>query len=123
MSIIASVHKENHLFLALNDRRQDNNTPYIYHSKDDGDTWDKISSNLPSSPVNVVIEDPEETNTLLCGTDMGPYLSKNHGKTWFSLTANLPYSVSINDMFIHPRDKKLVIGTYGRGVWILDDYK
>lgn len=123
MSIIASVQKENYLFLALNDRRQDNNTPYIYHSKDDGDTWDKISSNLPSSPVNVVIEDPEETNTLLCGTDMGPYLSKNHGKTWFSLTANLPYSVSINDMFIHPRDKKLVIGTYGRGVWILDDYK
>jgi hypothetical protein len=52
---------------------------------------------------------------------MGVYLSKNEGKNWVALTGNLPASVSINDMFLHPRDRKLVIGTYGRGVYVLDD--
>jgi ligand-binding sensor domain-containing protein len=111
------------VYVALNDRRQDNNTPYLCMSEDKGETWKLISSNLPESPVNVVIEDPDSSNILYCGTDMGVYLSWNRGRSWMAINGNLPASVSVNDMFIHPRDKKLVIATYGRGVWVLDDLK
>ena len=76
---------------------------------------------MPASPVNVVIEHPDDKNILFCGTDMGIYISKNNGKTWIAANGNLPVAISVNDMFIHPRDKKLVLGTYGRGVYILDD--
>src|SRR5678815_4690917 len=110
------------LYLALNDRRQDNNTPYLYKLSNDGKfSWQLISSNLPASPVNVIIEHPDSANILFCGTDMGVYMSNNAGRSWIALNGNLPASVSVNDMFIHPRDKKLVIATYGRGVWVLDD--
>jgi photosystem II stability/assembly factor-like uncharacterized protein len=111
---------ENKVFVVLNDRRADNPTPYIYASNDKGKTWKSITGNLPVSPVNVLIEDPQ-TRTLFCGTDMGVYLTKDEGKNWVALTGNLPSSVSVNDIFLHPRDRKLVIGTYGRGVYILDD--
>jgi photosystem II stability/assembly factor-like uncharacterized protein len=110
------------LYLALNDRRQDNHRAYLYKLSSDGKfQWQSISSNLPASPVNVIIEDPDMKNVLYCGTDMGAYISKDSGKTWLAINGNLPASVSVNDMFIHPRDKKLVIGTYGRGVYVIDD--
>lgn len=110
------------LYLALNDRRQDHHTAYLYKLSSDGKfQWQLISSNLPPSPANVIIEDPDVKNVLYCGTDMGAYISKNGGKSWDCINGNLPASVSVNDMFIHPRDKKLVIGTYGRGVYVLDD--
>jgi photosystem II stability/assembly factor-like uncharacterized protein len=110
------------LYLALNDRRQDNNTTYLYKLSGDGKfQWQLISSNLPPSPANVIIEDPDVANVLYCGTDFGVYISKNGGISWDVINGNLPASVSVNDMFIHPRDKKLVIGTYGRGVYVLDD--
>jgi hypothetical protein len=87
-------------------------------SNDKGKSWHSIVSNIPHSPANVIIEHPDKAGHLYCGTDMGPYASTNDGKTWSSMTANLPYAVSVNDMFIHPREKDLVIGTYGRGVWV-----
>jgi photosystem II stability/assembly factor-like uncharacterized protein len=119
--ITASQKQAGRVYVVLNDRRSDNPAPFIYQSDDYGAKWKLISGNLPSSPVNVVVEHPDDANTLLCGTDMGVYISKNGGGKWMALNGNIPASVSVNDMFIHPRDKKVVIGTYGRGVYILDD--
>jgi photosystem II stability/assembly factor-like uncharacterized protein len=119
--ITASMHKEGRVYLVLNDRRADNHTPYIYLSDSYGTNWKLIAGNLPSSPVNVIIEDPDIPNTIYCGTDMGIYMSKDLGKKWVALNGNMPVAVSVNDMFIHPVDKKLVIGTYGRGVYVLDE--
>jgi photosystem II stability/assembly factor-like uncharacterized protein len=107
----------------LNDRRQDNHTPYIYKKDDLGGKWISVTGNLPASPVNVLIEDNENENTLYCGTDMGVYMTNDAGKNWIALNGNMPAAVSVNDMFIHPFEKKLVIGTYGRGVYVLDDLK
>ncbi len=121
IKIVSSKHNHDKVYVALNDRRADNSTPYIFMSNDRGKTWTSISGNLPQSPVNVIIEDRMVAGKLYCGTDMGPYMSMDYGKTWVSLTGNLPYAVSINDMFIHPRDNKMVLGTYGRGIYILDD--
>ena len=110
------------LYLALNDRREDNNAVYFYKLSSDAKfQWQLISSNLPASPANTIIEDPDMKNILYCGTDMGVYISKDAGKSWTAINGNLPASVSVNDMFIHPRDKKLVIATYGRGVYVIDD--
>ena len=109
------------LYLALNDRRQDNHTTYLYKLGGEGKNWQLISSNLPPSPANAIIEDPDVKDVLYCGTDMGVYMTRDAGKSWVAINGNLPASVSVNDMFIHPKDKKLVIGTYGRGVYILDD--
>ncbi|HRG93295.1 MAG TPA: hypothetical protein PLZ10_10115, partial [Chitinophagaceae bacterium] len=94
--------------------------PYLFVSYDYGSTWTNISYNLPASPVNVFLIDPDRGH-LYCGTDMGVYRCKANGKTWESINGNLPAAVSVNDMFIHPKEKKLVIGTYGRGVYVLDD--
>jgi hypothetical protein len=109
------------VYVVLNDRREDNATPYIYVSENYGTTWKPIAGNLPASPVNVVIENPDKAGVLYCGNDMGVYMSKDNGKSWVCINGNIPAAVSVNDMFIHPRDKKLVIGTYGRGVYVLDD--
>jgi len=119
--IAASAFKASRVYLVLNDRRADNNTPYLYVSDDYGTTWKSISSNLPASPANVIAEHPDNANTLFCGTDFGVYMSKDAGKKWIAINGTIPASVSVNDLFIHPRDKKLVIGTYGRGVYVLDD--
>jgi photosystem II stability/assembly factor-like uncharacterized protein len=109
------------MYVALNDRRQDNHTPYLYRSDDNGSTWIPIAGNLPASPVNAIIEHPDMPNIVFCATDMGVYMSVHRGKLWIALNGNIPAAVSVNDMFIHPREKKLVIGTYGRGVYVLDD--
>ena len=118
--ITTSVFNDNKVWVVLNDRRADNPTPFIYESNDMGKTWQSISRNLPPTPVNVLIED-NKTGALFCGTDMGVYMCSKGSKKWMALSGNLPASVSVNDLFIHPRDRKLVIGTYGRGVYILDD--
>ncbi|MBK7678287.1 MAG: hypothetical protein WBA96_11460 [Chitinophagaceae bacterium] len=120
-NITASTYKPGRVYVVLNDRRADNHTPYIYVSETKGENWKLIAGNLPASPVNVLIEDTDKENVLYCGTDMGAYISKDGGKNWVAINGNIPAAVSVNDMFIHPRDKKLVIGTYGRGVYVLDD--
>jgi len=121
IKITPSKYKASKIYLALNDRREDNSTPYLFVSEDYGSRWKPIAGNLPASPANVIIEDPDKDNVLYCGTDFGAYISKDWGKTWKVINGNIPASVSVNDMFIHPRDKKLVIGTYGRGVYVIDD--
>jgi photosystem II stability/assembly factor-like uncharacterized protein len=109
------------VYLALNDRREDNNTTYLFVSDDYGANWKSIADNIPASPANVIIEDVDFANILYCGTDIGIYMSKDRGKSWIAINGNMPASVAVDDMFIHPRDKKLVIGTYGRGVYVIDD--
>jgi len=119
--ITPSAFNPSRVYIALNDRRQDNHTAYIYVSEDYGKNWKRISRNLPASPVNVIIEDPDLLDVLYCGTDMGVYMSRDRGRSWICINGNLPAAVSVNDMFIHPRDKKMVLATYGRGVYVLDD--
>jgi len=119
--LVASKYDAATVYVTLSDRREDNNTPYIFKSTDYGTTWVSIAANLPAAPVNVVREDVKSKNVLFCGTDMGIYVSKDKGTTWHSLQTNLPATVSVQDLFIHPRELNLVIATYGRGIWSLDD--
>ncbi|HEX2684340.1 MAG TPA: hypothetical protein VHL77_10425, partial [Ferruginibacter sp.] len=95
--------------------------PYIFRSTDQGKTWKSIAGNLPPAPVNVIREDPNHKNILYCGTDMGVYISKDGGMKWVSLNNDLPAVVSVQDLFVHPKTNQLVIATYGRGIYSLDN--
>jgi photosystem II stability/assembly factor-like uncharacterized protein len=119
--LVASKFNKNRIYLTLSNRREDDDRPYVYVSNDNGTTWKSIAGNLPVSPVNVIREDLQNPSILYCGTDMGVYVSNNGGFSWKSLQCNLPATVSVQDLFIHPRDKQLVIATYGRGVHVMED--
>ena len=105
----------------------DVNVPLIWRTHDAGKTWTKIVSGLPSdertgSWVNVVREDPKQKGLLFCGTETTVYVSFDDGDHWRSLRQNLP-STSIRDLEFHSDNhmNDIVIGTYGRGFWVLDD--
>jgi photosystem II stability/assembly factor-like uncharacterized protein len=100
---------------------------YIYRTHDAGKTWTRIVNGLPSdertgSQVHVIREDPKQKGLLFAGTETTVFVSFDDGDHWQSLRLNLP-STSIRDMVFHTDDhmNDLVIGTYGRGFWVLDD--
>ena len=100
---------------------------YIYRTHDAGKTWTRIVNGLPGdertgSQVHVIREDPKQKGLLFAGTETTVFVSFDDGDHWQSLRLNLP-STSIRDMVFHTDDhmNDLVIGTYGRGFWVLDD--
>ncbi|HKN75818.1 MAG TPA: hypothetical protein VJW94_11620 [Candidatus Acidoferrum sp.] len=107
--------------------QSNSNFPLIWRTHDGGKTWTKIVNGLPSgqatgSWVNVIREDPEQKGLLFAGTETTVYVSFDDGEHWQSLRQNLP-STSIRDMVFHTNNhmSDLVIGTYGRGFYVLDD--
>jgi len=117
--VAASKHKKERVYVTLNGYRWDDFTPYIYVSDDFGATWENISSNIPASPVNVVLEDPENENLLFVGTDNGLYVSMNRGKTWEALQTGMP-NVAVHDLVIQAEAKHLLVGTHGRSIYKAD---
>ena len=117
--VAASKHKKERVYVSLNGYRWDDFTPYIYKSDDYGKTWESISSNIPNSPVNVVVEDPENENLLFAGTDNGLYASFNQGKSWELLQNGMP-NVAVHDLVVQPKAKHLVVGTHGRSIYKVD---
>ena len=106
---------------------EDNDVPLIWRTTDGGKSWTNIVSGLPSdertgSWVNVLRADPGQPGLLFAGTETTVYVSFDNGDHWQTLRQNLP-STSIRDLVIHTdyHINDLVIGTYGRGFWILDD--
>ncbi|MBT8180651.1 MAG: glycosyl hydrolase, partial [Eudoraea sp.] len=104
------------VYLTLNGYRKDDFTPYLYMSDDYGSSWKNIASNIPASPVNVIIEDPENENLLFIGTDNGLYMSVNRGDSWESFQNGIP-GVAVHDLVIQPEAKDLLVGTHGRSIY------
>ena len=106
---------------------QDTNVPLIWRTTDGGKTWTSITSGLPrdqrtGSWVNILRADPRQPGLLFAGTETAVFVSFDNGGHWQSLQQNMP-STSIRDLVVHTRYhmNDLVVGTYGRGFWILDD--
>ncbi len=96
---------------------------YVFKTTDFGKTWTRLTINLPSSNsnfVNQIKEDPAKEGLLWLGTDKSLYFSPDDGKNWIHLKNNLP-PVPIYGIEIQKNFKDLVVGTYGRGIYILDD--
>jgi photosystem II stability/assembly factor-like uncharacterized protein len=117
--VILSAHNSATLYVSFTGFREDDTRPYVYASNDTGRSWRSIAANLPSYAVNVIKEDPLDANVLYVGTDLGVYVSRDRGAHWESLNATLP-STPVQDLTIQSRERELVIGTHGRGAWILD---
>jgi photosystem II stability/assembly factor-like uncharacterized protein len=117
--IEASAFAEGRVYMTQNGKREDDFAAYLWKSEDYGKTWENIKANIPCGPVNVIKEDPLNENILYVGTDFGVYVSLDKGKSWESLQGALP-TTYVHDLVIHPRDDFAVIGTHGRGVWVLD---
>jgi photosystem II stability/assembly factor-like uncharacterized protein len=105
-------------YAAINRFRLDDLKPHIYRTHDGGGTWTEIVRGLPDAPVNTVREDPVRKGLLYGGTELAVYVSFNDGDDWQPLQRNMP-PISIRDLVIHEND--LVVGTHGRGFWVLDD--
>jgi len=112
----------NTAFVAFDRHMFDDFRPYIFKTTDSGKTWTNISSNLPAKAyVQVVREDPKNTNLLYAGTELGLFASYTGGKDWIPLhLKNLP-NVAVHDILIHPRENDLILATHGRSIWIFDD--
>ncbi len=116
--IVASAYKPGRVYISLTGYREDDFNSYVFLSEDYGQNWLTLKANLPDEAVNVLREDTEKENMLYLGTDLGIYISLNQGESWHSLKCNLPTN-AVYDIAVHPRDKELIIGTHGRGVFIL----
>jgi hypothetical protein len=117
--VFASPHAAGTAFVAKNGFRNDDFKPMLYRTTDFGKTWTSIASNLVASPINVVVQDRKNANLLVVGNDVGVWVSIDAGATWTRLRANLP-TVAVHDLTIHPRENDLVLGTYGRGLFVAD---
>ena len=121
--IKASKTTKGEALLVANDYRRFNYTPYVYRTKNYGKTWERIvdGTDVGSYALSIV-EDAEEPNLLFLGTDDGLYISIDNGGKWNKWTEGFP-TVSVKDLIIHPREHDLVIGTFGRAAWVLDDIR
>ncbi len=117
--VFASPHEAGTAFVAKNGFRNDDFRPFLYRTTDFGRTWASVAGNLVDSPVNVIVQDRKNANLLIVGNDLGVWVSIEAGAKWTRLKANLP-TVAVHDLTVHPRENDLVLGTYGRGLFIGD---
>lgn len=116
-----SRHSEGIAYVAINNYRNNDFTNYLYTSSDFGATWTSITGDLPANRVTrIVKEDLRNPAVLYLGTELGLFVSINGGQNWMELNSNLP-TAAINALALHPRDNDLILGTHGRGIWILDN--
>jgi photosystem II stability/assembly factor-like uncharacterized protein len=120
--VFASPRDVNTVFAAINNWQRGDFKPYIVMSRDKGMTWTNISGNLPAKhDVWAIAQDHVNSNLLFAGTEFGLFFSPDQGKTWAMLRGKAPY-MQIRDMEIQKRENDVVMATFGRGFWILDDY-
>ncbi|MEE2640199.1 MAG: glycosyl hydrolase [Planctomycetota bacterium] len=118
----ASVHDADTVFVAINNHKRGDFKPYIVKSTDRGKTWQNLTGNLPQrGSVYCLKQDPVNADLLFCGTEFGCYFSVDGGQKWVRLSAGLP-TVCIRDIEIQEDENDLVLASFGRGFFILDDY-
>ena len=120
--VFASPRDVNTVFVSLNNWFRGDFKPYVVMSRDKGMTWTNISGNLPAKhDVWAIAQDHVNGNLLFAGTEFGLFFSPDMGKQWTMLRGKAPY-MQIRDMEIQKRENDIVMATFGRGFWVLDDY-
>lgn len=110
------------VFVVVNNYRQNDWEPYLYHTADYGKTWKRLVDGKKVEGYCLsVVQDAKVPGLLFLGTDQGLYFSINYGETWTKWNEEGFPSVPVIDMKIHPREDDLVIATFGRSLWIMDD--
>ena len=116
-----SHHAEGTCFVTVDRHRNDDTRPYVYRTTDYGASWQALAGDLPSDRnVHVIRESSKNSNLLFVGTEFGLYGTLDGGKHWHHMKTGLPPAVLVHDLVIHPRERELVVGTHGRGLYIVD---
>ena len=120
-AVIESRFNEKTAYVTFDGHRDDDMTPYIFKTVDGGATWVSIAGDLPTGiVVRTLVEDPRNSAVLFAGTEFGLYWSLDGGRHWRFPGGSLP-RVMVNSIIVNERNNDLILGTYGRGVIILDD--
>ncbi|GGK36591.1 MULTISPECIES: WD40/YVTN/BNR-like repeat-containing protein [Flavobacteriaceae] len=122
--IRASKFNKGEAYIVVNNYRQFDFKPYLYRTRDFGKTWENILEGKDETfgYTLSIIQDLEQPNLLFLGTEYGLYFSIDEGKNWTKWTNNYP-NVSTIDLAIQPREHDLIIGTFGRAAYVLDDIR
>jgi photosystem II stability/assembly factor-like uncharacterized protein len=119
--IIASYHDADVAYAVFDNHKRGDYKPYILKTQDRGKSWNLMVNGLPErGTVHTIIEDHVDPSLLFAGTEYGLFFSNDGGGNWHELTS-LP-TIAVRDLEIQRREGDLVVGTFGRGIYILDDY-
>ncbi len=124
--IKASTFKAGEVYVVVNNYRLFDYKPYLFRSRDYGQTWEIVVSPAQLGESNYtlsVVQDPVEQKLLFVGAENGLFVSIDEGKTYTKWTNEFPAGVPVMDLVIHPREHDLVIGTFGRAIYVLDDIR
>jgi photosystem II stability/assembly factor-like uncharacterized protein len=121
--LLASQHGVETVYAAFDNHKNADFSPYLLRSTDAGKSWTSIKGDLPANgPVLAIAEDHYvDPNLLFAGTEFGVYFTPNGGQKWIRLKGGMP-TIAVRDLAIPRRMDDLVVGTFGRGIYILDDY-
>ena len=121
VSRVEAGHFDEHTAYATFDgHRTGDMKTYVYRTRDAGRSWEALATADIKGYAQVIREDLANSNLLFLGTEMGLYISLDAGKNWAQLKENFP-PAPVYDIALHPRDGDAIIGTHGRGVYIIDD--
>ena len=113
---------EDRVYAAFNNHKNGDFKPYLLVSEDYGGSWRSIAANLPETDaVWSLAEDHENEDLLFVGTEFGVYVSLDRGEKWIRIKSGLP-TIAVRDLEIQRRESDLILGTFGRGFYVLDDY-
>ena len=119
--LAASQHDVNTVFAAFDSHKNEDFKPYLLKSTDAGKTWSSIAGDLPENgPVLAFVEDAVNPKLLFAGTEFGAFFTIDGGQHWVRLKGGLP-TIAVRDMALQTREGDLVIATFGRGFYVLDD--
>lgn len=120
--LLASQHNGNTVYAAFDNHKRSDFAPYLLKSTDAGRSWASIKGNLPANgPVLAIAEDHINPDLLFAGTEFGLFFTVDGGKKWIQLKGGLP-TIAVHDLNIQKRENDLVVGTFGRSIYILDNY-
>jgi photosystem II stability/assembly factor-like uncharacterized protein len=122
----ASTYNAGEAIVVVNNYRQFDYKPYLFRTKDFGATWESLVMPQQVGENNFVlsaVQDIVEPKLIFLGTENGLWVTLDDTKTWTRWTADFPTGVPVMDMVIHPREHDLVIGTFGRAIYVLDDIR
>jgi photosystem II stability/assembly factor-like uncharacterized protein len=120
--IIASKFDEKTFYVSFDNRKHNDLKPYILKSSDLGTSWTNLSANLPENgPVHALEQDFKAASLMFAGTEFGVYFSIDEGVNWVQLKSGIP-TISVKDIALQERENDLVLATFGRGFYILDNY-
>lgn len=119
--VLFSSHNKNVAYATIDNHKRGDYKPYVLKSTDQGKSWKQITNNLPKwGPTHTIVEDHVDANLLFVGTEFGLFFTQNGGDSWDQFSS-LP-TTAIRDLEIQRRESDLVVASFGRGVYILDDY-